>query len=141
MKKKLTLMIIILFLISIVFIVVSVYRSSHNKNTNTVDTKPDKTNAPLPVQNGVSDSFDYNQAVKTVDDEYPWYSDLPIENDKYRIVYDFNVNKFRIRLKEDATENQKIIYIQKAVSELIKIGVDSPVDYYVFDANGNEIRP
>ena len=140
MKKKLLLILIILSLISVVFIVVSVYKSSRdNKNANT--STPDETKTSLPIQKGASDSFDYNQAIKVVDDEYPWYSDLPIETDKYRVVYDFSVDKFRIRLKEVVTESQKAIYIQDAVSKLIQIGVDSPVNYYVFDVNGNEITP
>lgn len=60
-------------------------------------------------------------------DNHPWYSSLPIENESYRIVYDYERESFRIRLFD--VEEQETI--DRALNDLLKIGVEEPVPYYV----------
>lgn len=65
---------------------------------------------------------------------YPWYQSLPIENSDYRIVYDFEEKKFRIRLKNPpADENAKNLLVKQALEELKKIGVKEPIQYYILE--------
>lgn len=73
----------------------------------------------------------FTEAYKQFLTKYPWYTRLPIENFEYRIVYDFEKESFRIRLKiPTETEDQEKTLINKALSDLKKIGVKEPVSYY-----------
>jgi len=62
---------------------------------------------------------------------YPWYQTLPIERNEYRIIYDFERESFRIRIKiaTETAEDEEVI-VNKALEELRKIGVPDPIPYY-----------
>jgi len=74
----------------------------------------------------------FTEAYKQFLTKYPWYTRLPIENFEYRIVYDFEKESFRIRIKVPGqTPEQESQIVQKALANLKKIGVKDPVSYYV----------
>lgn len=80
--------------------------------------------------------MDYNNAVKKLIEKYPWYTNLPIETEDYRIVYDWELNKFRIRiLKSNLDKNNKDLLINEAVLKLEKAGALKPIQYYVLESN------
>ena len=78
------------------------------------------------------DDLEYGEAFKKFAEEYPWYLSLPIERNEYRIVYDFEENSFRIRLKlipvDEETEKK---VIAQALEEIRKLGIKDPIPYYV----------
>lgn len=69
----------------------------------------------------------------------PWYLKIPIETTSHRIVYDFDKQKFRIRLKVPLTIDQQTSTVTNAVDNLKTIGVPSPINYYVLDKNGDQL--
>lgn len=74
--------------------------------------------------------FKYGQALKDLHQKYPWYSQLPIETNEYRIIYDFDKNSFRIRLLTQSSESIK----QAAIDKLKEIGVDlNKFSYYFLE--------
>ena len=78
------------------------------------------------------DDFEYGEAFKEFAQRYPWYLSLPIERNEYRIVYDFEENSFRIRLKlvpANAETEKKII--DAALEEIRKLGIKDPIAYNV----------
>lgn len=88
----------------------------------------------------IQDALKYGQSLKELNQKYPWYSKLPVETKNYRIIYDFDREMFRIRIKSAvvATEGVKSD-IQSALGDLKKIGVPAPIKYYVLDVNGNQL--
>jgi hypothetical protein len=144
MKKKLILMLGGLSLISIIIIVVMVRRSgTTNKPTSTTSPTPSMTpiqKSPSPSpQTELPDDVQFNKAQQEILNQYPWYSKLPIDTKEYRIVYDFSINKFRIRLKVSIDTDQIDRVIQEALTSLQKIGVTPPIDYYTLDLSGKEL--
>lgn len=82
-----------------------------------------------PAQQTEND-LDYGQAIKELNQKYPWYSQLPIETKDYRIVYDFDKNSFRIRLLTQSSQSIK----RAAVDKLKEIGVDlNKFSYYFLE--------
>ncbi len=78
------------------------------------------------------DDLEFGEAFKKFLEDYPWYIYLPIETVEYRIVYDFEKNSFRIRIKipvETKEGEEKIV--EKALKSLKKIEVPEPISYYV----------
>lgn len=74
----------------------------------------------------------FSETYKNFIDKYPWYSYLPIENKKMKIVYDFAEKKFRFRIKVSSLrEGEKEMLIENAIKALEKIGVQPPVKYYI----------
>lgn len=74
----------------------------------------------------------FTEAYKQFLIKYPWYTKLPIETFEYRIVYDFEKESFRIRLKiKPQGEEQEKNIVNKALKDLEKIGVRKPINYYV----------
>jgi len=70
-----------------------------------------------------------------IKEKYPWYYDLPIENDDFIILWDWDKEKFRIalKIKRDTTESIRERLIEQAVSEIedlteAEIGAG---DYYI----------
>ncbi|PIU71868.1 hypothetical protein COS80_00965 [Candidatus Woesebacteria bacterium CG06_land_8_20_14_3_00_39_27] len=143
MKKRL---IILIILILTIFMAIVLSRPK---------TKPTPSPTPTPSPKGgfypnepnlqdsaqqIQDALKYGQSLKELNQKYPWYSKLPIETKDYRIIYDFDKEMFRIRIKSAvvATEGVKSD-IQSALSDLKKIGVSEPIKYYVLDVNGNQL--
>ena len=74
----------------------------------------------------------FSEAYKEFLQKNPWYIRIPIENTSYRIIYDFEKQSFRIRLKiPPINKEQEKILIERALNNLKKIGVKEPIDYYV----------
>jgi hypothetical protein len=142
-KKKL----IILGCASLIFILlifVFLYTSgSKNKPINTPNpspgSQPSPTTSTSNLQSDLPDDTQFNQSLTDINKQYPWYSKLPIDTNKYHVVYDFTENKFKIRIKNSMTTSQIETTTQEALSNLRKIGVKTPIDYYVLDASGNQL--
>lgn len=74
----------------------------------------------------------FGEAYKEFLQKNPWYVRIPIENTSYRIIYDFEKQSFRIRLKiPPINKEQEKTLIERALSDLKKIGVKEPINYYV----------
>jgi len=134
MRKKLIILIGV-SLISVIFIVAMIYKS--NKKSPAVEPSPSPS--PTTLSNEVPDGVSFTNALSNLNEQYPWYDKLPIDNTSYHIVYDFSENKFRIRLKKAFTISQTQGVVKEAVSDIENIGVTKPVQYYVFDSSGNRI--
>jgi hypothetical protein len=66
--------------------------------------------------------------------DFPWISDIPIVNDNFVIVYNYELEKFRIRLKDskDINEQLKINLINEALKIMKSKGIDPDKwGYYV----------
>jgi len=74
------------------------------------------------------DDILYNNAVKNLFKEHPWYSHMPIITENYHISYDFNKKSFRIDLITKTTEEIK----QQALKSLENIGIDIKTQDYYF---------
>jgi len=143
MKKKFIILGCI-SLLFVIFIFVLIYTSdSKNKLINTPSSSPSSQPSPTTstssLQNDLPNDTQFNQSLTDINKQYPWYSKLPIDTNKYHIVYDFTENKFKIRIKNSITTSQIETATQEALSSLQRIGVKTPIDYYVLDASGNQL--
>lgn len=78
--------------------------------------------------------LDFTDAYKDFLTDHPWYHKFPIENEKYRIIYDLEIKKFRIRILINATsEDEKNTLINEAVEKIKQAGVKEPFEYYTLD--------
>jgi hypothetical protein len=83
---------------------------------------------------------EFSDTYKNFIQKYPWYIKMPIENKNYRIVYDFDKKKFRIRiLSSSATFDDVKTLVHEALVDLENAGVKEPIEYYVLDSNGNQL--
>ena len=69
----------------------------------------------------------FNEGVQKLISAYPWFGKLPLENTLYRVVYDYERNQFRIRVKAGTSQS---VAVNAALSALNNIGVSNP-SYYV----------
>lgn len=72
---------------------------------------------------------------KSLQDFYiknPWYSKIPIETKDYTIIFDFEKNSFRIRLKVSKTSTEAVVktLTDKALLSIKEIGA-VPTNYYI----------
>jgi hypothetical protein len=142
-KKKVIILIGSISVISVIIIVVTVLQHPSPKpsaSPTPVSTiTPGGTSGPQGAQELPSD-LKYGQALTAITDQYPWYPKLPIENKDYQIVYDFDKQEFRIRIKSVSVSAADVKTItQSALNALISIGVQEPINYYILDANGNQL--
>lgn len=74
----------------------------------------------------------YAQKMNEFFQDYPWYKKIPIKTNDYLIIYDFDKQQFRIRLKIDpnSSEDIKNGVIQRAVQDIRNIGVEGGIIYY-----------
>jgi len=143
MKKR---VIILIGLILIVLMAIVLSRPKTKPTPSPTPTSSPKNQFNLNEVNStdsaqqIQDALKYGQALKDLNQKYPWYSKLPIETKDYRIIYDFDKEMFRIRIKStsETSDNTKPI-IQNALSDLKRIGVPEPVKYYVLDVNGVQL--
>jgi hypothetical protein len=75
----------------------------------------------------------FNDGMNAFLEQYPFYTQLPIEQPEYRIVYDLEQDKFRIRMKVPSYADQAVKdrILRDAINSLRKIGVEVGGDYYV----------
>lgn len=137
MKKRLLVIAGLVSLVSLVAIIVSVMTHNKNKTTNIPTPSPtpelQSSNPDLP------DDEKYSSALIAINEEYPWYSKLPIETRNYRIVYDFDKKMFRIRFLLEISSSQIATFTQNALDDLKDVGVREPIKYYLLDKNGNQL--
>ncbi len=97
-----------------------------NFETNPFTEEQIKTEGSLQTQG----DLDFTTAWFDVLKKYPWYRRLPIEKDDYAIVFDFDIESFRIIfIKKDLDENSKKKIIDTALNDLKIIGVQEPIKY------------
>lgn len=120
MKKK------IIILISLILIVFTITALLQPKNKPAPSSKNQFNLNNLNSTQLPNDQL-YGQALESLHQQYPWYSQLPIETKDFRIIYDFDKKSFRIRLLQPSSPEIK----QKALDALKNIGVDlNQFSYY-----------
>ena len=83
----------------------------------------------------VEDMIRVGEQQKDIEEKYPWYFDLPIENDNHIILWDWEKEKFRITLKVDenvslTTRNTLIRDAVNDIEELTEEDIQTE-DYYI----------
>lgn len=72
---------------------------------------------------------------REIEEKYPWYFDLPIENDSYIILWDWEKEKFRIALKVDegVSQTTKDTLIRNAINDIENLTEEDiqTEDYYI----------
>ena len=108
--------------------------ATYTKTTEDIDTqKVQQENEIINIspeemrQTIVGDSV-FNNNVQIFYTKYPWYKKIPIETEKYFIVYDFEKTSFRIRFKGGVDVNDAEV-LKSALEDIRKIGAD-PTRYY-----------
>jgi len=83
----------------------------------------------------VEDMIRVGEQQREIEEKYPWYFDLPIENDDYIILWDWEKEKFRIALKVDESVSQttKNRLIGNAVNDIENLTEEEiqSEDYYI----------
>ena len=97
-------------------------------------TRPDSDQTALEkiaIEQSKED-YEFSESTKKLLTEKPWYTKLPIETDEFVIVYDFDKEAFRIRLKILASSSVEQIegLKEKALEALAKIGVNMQKTHY-----------
>ena len=80
----------------------------------------------------------FNENMKKLLEKYPWYYKFPIITSEYTIVYDYDKEQFRVRIKlpASAPEAQRQDLITKALEEFKKVNVTvTPTSYYILYQN------
>lgn len=87
----------------------------------------------------VEDMIRVGEQQREIEEKYPWYFDLPIENDNYIILWDWEKEKFKIVLKveEGVSQTTKNTLIENAVNDIEKLTEEDiqTEDYYVLFIN------
>src|SRR3989344_4933763 len=87
------------------------------------------------VQEMTQMAFDTNTAFYKTVETFPFVTKLPIRKDNYTVVYDYDLAKFRIRLKmpSNAPEDTKQEAINDALAEMKarEINIDEFGGYYI----------
>jgi|WetSurMetagenome_2_1015567.scaffolds.fasta_scaffold72888_2 hypothetical protein len=126
-KKNKILLIGFIFIVILTVIAYILNRSVKTiPSTNTIPIQTESTTSGV-VQDTTAD-YQYGQTLIQLHQQYPWYSEIPIETKDYRIVYDFTKESFRIRLLITSSETIK----QAAIKDLQNIGVDTTKFSYYF---------
>lgn len=83
----------------------------------------------------VEDMIRVGEQQREIEEKYPWYFDLPIENDNYIILWDWEKEKFRIALKVDegVSQTTKNTLIKSAISDIEELTEEDiqTEDYYI----------
>lgn len=70
------------------------------------------------IEQQAIDDYQYQQELNRVYDNNLWLLQLPIDTNDYTIVYDFEKNHLRVRVKQKITADERII-LQKQISDLL----------------------
>jgi len=90
---------------------------SFGLTTNPYSLKEIEEQGKKQAQDDITFNLSWNQMLTAT----PWYNHLPIETSEYRIVYDYELQSFRIRLLDPSGEES--VLLEKALSALKDIGV------------------
>lgn len=92
-----------------------------------------KNDSGISGEGNVNQESDYNdpglmdpnfiEEKKNFDQNYPWYGHLPIDNQDYVVVWDWQELKFRISIKNSGTltETEKNSIIERGVNDIKRI--------------------
>lgn len=87
------------------------------------------------IREQAQEDINFDEAIKKLQAEYPWYDDIPLETEQFTIIYNYDRKQFRIRLQVSEDTNQEIIdnLTNKALTALMdkNIDVDDWGGYYV----------
>jgi hypothetical protein len=87
------------------------------------------------ILGNVEDMIRVGEQQREIEEEYPWYFDLPIENDNHIILWDWEKEKFRIALKvdEDVALSTRNTLIRNAVNDIEELTEEDiqTEDYYI----------
>ncbi len=92
--------------------------------TNPYSSEELESQAQLQTQ----DDHLFSQALLDIHQQYPWYQHIPITSDTYSIVFDFDQQKFRIRLLGTPTDTLK----SQALQALKDLNIDLDTYGYYF---------
>lgn len=125
-----------LLLISFIFFVLFIVGASLF-TTKKPSTTPSPSGTPVPtatqtIEQQMKDQaiydIEFSQESKATVNKYPFLTKLPIITSKYNIVFDFQLEKIRVRLKNVSQQS-----VQNEINlKLMEIGVDTskyPVVY------------
>lgn len=125
-------LLIISFIFFVIFMAV-VFMGGRKKTTPSTSPSPLASPTATPtleqqMQDQTLYDIEFAQESKATVDKYPFLTKLPIMTTKYNIVFDFQLEKIRVRLKNVSQEE-----VQNEVEQQLKdIGVDTtkyPVIY------------
>jgi hypothetical protein len=143
MRKKIIILIGALSVISIIIIVVIVLQHPSPKPSTSPTPSPTSQPSGTPGSQGnqvLPNDLKYGQQLNAITQQYPWYPKLPVETKDYLIVFDFDKQMFRIRIKySPVTSAEAKTFTQSALNDLKNIGVQEPIKYYILDARGNQL--
>lgn len=146
-KNSKTLKKTLLVIMGIVAIVIIIWSSrlksatpqpNYSKSIETSSTQPEAgivtTNNDQNYEAPVEGDILFSLALEEIYSKYPWVRKLPIETDEYRILWELDNNRFRIRLKisSNSPQNVKDMVLSKALNNLRELIQDdlSNHEYY-----------
>lgn len=76
----------------------------------------------------------FSEGIKDLYEKYPWYINIPIDTNDFTIIFDFDRDEFRVRLKiqRDAPLDVKNILTQKAEGEISKLNAHTSKYYIMY---------
>lgn len=148
-KNSKTLKKILLVLIGITSIIIIIWSSrlkpstsepNYSKSIDTSNTQPaveivTNNNSDQKYEVPVEGDILFSLALEEIYSKYPWVKKMPIETNEYRIIWELDRNRFRIRLKisSNSPQNVKDMVLSKALNNLREVVQDdlSNHEYYV----------
>ncbi|MFZ2664124.1 MAG: hypothetical protein WAX66_02075 [Patescibacteria group bacterium] len=110
--KENKIVLIILSLLVITLLVFTSKRDSESINLSDYKKVSERKEEDTPSEIGTGDDlprdYEYAEATKSLLEKYPWYTKTPIDTSDYTIVWDLELEKFRIRLKVPETSSQEL---------------------------------
>lgn len=124
-----------------IFYTLNALQNLKQKTSVTVPISPSLTPTPqlstlVPsTEDQTKNDLIFSQGWDKLQKDYPWYKNLPIVQNYYTIVYDFDKKSFRIRLSAtNFSPEQKNQIMNQALENLKKINVDlTKYTYYVLE--------
>lgn len=138
-KKKVMYIIIgVVLVLSIVAWVFIIRKSIRDKQTE-IEVEVERGTESGDEQTGplgdVEAMLKVGEQQKEIEEKYPWYYDLPIENGNYVILWDWERGNFRIALKigRETDQGARDRIIQEAITDIEEL-TDLDIkeeDYYI----------
>lgn len=144
-KRKWTVLAIIIFIL-LFFPVTNPNKNTETpvnyKKTSQIETdnpSPQKENEPVftpsitpekDLENLIQGESAFQNNMQIFRQKYPWYGSMPIETSEYTVVWDFEVQKFRIRFKDGVDKKDQTI-LDAALQDIRDIGADASKFYII----------
>jgi hypothetical protein len=138
-KNKKKFMYIVIAIILVICIAAWIYIIRKSSEDSRIELERERSEEESPYADeklyNVEDMIKVGEQQKEIEEKYPWYYDLPIEEEDFVVVWDWEKEKFRIDLKIDEGSAQSLVdrITREAVSEIEKL-TETRVqsnDYYV----------